>query len=482
MDRRKFLKNSLKSATTLTLPLGLLSVTGCAALDRYFEIEKSDYAKEVLIFGGGVSGLSAAYFLKKNGIPYRVFEGSGRMGGRVLSQRFPAPVRSIDLGARYVDSMDQYAIELIKEMNVDLEEAPIQKNAYFFCMNKDVMSYKSILANYSPTIKAWNKELARIRKLTDQLTNEPYNEEIMGQLTSYDKISFSDIVNDSKLDFKGRSIFKSWAEMHFQKKATEISFLEWLYHFEKLILSSKRMYLPNGMAQFVDILSQRVSGVIPNYSMQQDSKLVEISRQQERWVCHIQTKDGLKKLSSPFVILALPFNQIKDIKGIDQVFTNKDFKNAIQQAQFKSNYRLFYKTTQKSSKENGEYNFFETHRFKVTKEDYVYTLDLDAPVEANEVNVMKSQMSAVFGLKDFDEINSYSWTEHPKVNGSELKLNGNALLSIKKAYLENWDRMTLQLVGDYLISPGGANLNDCIRTARRASKILMTQVLEKEWT
>tara|TARA_B110001454_G_scaffold219202_1_gene252023 strand:- start:113938 stop:115374 length:1437 start_codon:yes stop_codon:yes gene_type:complete len=478
MNRRKFLKNSVNSAKAL----GLLSVTGCAALDRYFEIEKSDYSKEVLIFGGGVSGLSAAYFLKRNGVPYRVFEGSSRMGGRILSQRFPAPVTSIDLGARYVDSMDQDAIELIKEMNVDLEEAPIRKNSYFFCMNKDVMSYKSILAAYSPTIKAWNKELARIRKLTDQLTDEPYSEEIAHGLAAYDKISFSDIVNDSKLDFKGRSIFKSWAEMHFQKKATEISFLEWLFHFEKLTLSSKKMYLPNGMTQFVDILSQRVSGVIPNYSMQQDSKLVEISRQKERWVCHIQTKEGLKKLSSPFVILALPFNQIKYIKGIDQIFTNKDFKKAIHQAQFKSSYRLVYKTTQKSAKENGEYYFFETNRFKVTKEDHVFTIDLEGPIEAADTGIMKSQMASVFGLKDFDEINFYSWTQHPQVNGSELKLDSSSLLSIKKAYLENWDRMSLQLVGDYLISPEGASLNDCIKTARRASKSLMTQVLEKDWT
>jgi hypothetical protein len=482
MNRRKFLKNSMNSTAALGLPFGLLGVTGCAALDRYFEIEKSDYVKEVLIFGGGVSGLSAAYFLKKNGIPYRVFESSGRMGGRVLSQRYPAPVTSIDLGARYVDSMDQDAIELIREMNVDLEDAPIRKNAYFFCMNKDVMSYKTVLAAYSPTIKAWNKEMARVRKLTDQLTNEPYSEEIVNQLSAYDKISFSDVVNDSKLDFKGRSIFKSWAEMYFQKKATEISFLEWLYHFEKLTLSSKKMYLPNGMAQFVDILSQRVSGVIPNYSMQQDSRLVEISRQQERWVCHIQTKDGVKKLSSPFVIVALPFNQIKYIKGIDQVFTNKDFKNAIHQAQFKSSYRLVYKTTQKSLRENGEYHFFETNRFKVTKEDHVYTIDLEVPVEAGGVGVMKSQMSAVFGLKDFDEINFYSWSQHPQVNGSELKLNSGALLSVKKAYLENWEHMTLQLVGDYFISPVGASLNDCIRTARRASKSLMTQVLENDWT
>lgn len=478
MDRRKFLKNSIDSAKALSL----LGLTGCAALDRYFEIEKSDYSKEVLIFGGGVSGLSAAYFLKKNGIPYRVFEGSSRLGGRVLSQRFPTPVTSIDLGARYVDSMDQDAIELIKEMNLDIEEAPIPKNAHFLCTNKDVMSYKSVLAGYSPTIRSWNKELARIRKLSDQLISDPFNEDVISGLTAYDKISLADIVSDSKLDFKGRAIFKSWAEIHFQKRATDISFLEWLYYFEKLTLSSKKMYLPSGMNQFVDILSQRVNGVIPNYNMQIDSKLVEISRSQDRWMCHIQTKDGIKKLSSPFVILALPFNQLKFIKGIENVFTNKDFKNAIYEAQFKSHYRLVFKTTQKSAKDNGDYYFFESNRFKVTKEDYVFMIDLEVPAEPSELNVMKSQMANVFGVKDFEEINFFSWTQHPQVNGSELKLNRGTSLSIKKAYLENWDRMTLQLVGDYLISPDNASLNDCVKSARRAARSLTAQVMEKDLT
>lgn len=478
MDRRKFLKNSVNSAKALSV----LSLTGCAALDRYFEIEKSDYSKEVLIFGGGISGLSTAYFLKKNGIPYRIFEGSNRMGGRVLSQRFPAPVTSVDFGARYVDSMDQDVVELIKEMNVDLEEAPFQKNAHYFCMNKDVMSYKSVLTAYSPTIKSWNKELARIRKLTDQMAQDPYNEEVINGLIAYDKISFSDILNDSKLDFKGRAIFKNWAEIHFQKKTVEISYLEWLYHFEKITLTSKKMYIPSGMNQFVDIISQRVSGVIPNYSMQLDSKLVEISRQKERWICHIQTKDGIKKLSSPFIVLALPFNQLKYVKGIDQIFTNKEFKDAIFQAQFKSHYRVVFKTVSKSAKENGDYYFFESTKFKVTKEDHVFTVDLEAPTTQNDIGTMKVQMAAVFGVKDFDEINFYSWTQHPQINGSELKLNPKTMLAIKRSYLENWDRMTLQLVGDYLLSPDGSSLNDCVKSAHRASKNLTTLVLEKDWT
>jgi hypothetical protein len=477
MDRRKFLKNSINSAKALSL----LSLTGCAVLDRYFEIEKSDYSKEVLIFGGGISGLCSAYFLKRNGVPYRIFEGSSRIGGRVLSQRFPPPTGGIDLGARYVDSLDQDIVELIKEMNLDLEEAPMTKNAHFFCMNKDVVSYKSLFTSYASTIKVWNKEQARIHKLADQWAQVPEEKWIITELQAYDRISFGDILNDSKLDFKGRAIFKNWAEIHFQKKISDISYLEWLAHVEKLTLASKKMYLPNGMSQFVDILGQRVSGVIPNYNMQLESKLIEIVRSQDRWLCYIQTKEGIKKLSSPFVILALPFNQLKTIKGIENVFTNKDFREAIMQSQFKSHYRLVFKASQKSTKENGSYYFFESNKFKVEKEDSIFSVDIDAPADQSMVSALKSQMTTIFGVKDFEEINFYSWTQNPQINGSELKLTANALLAIKSAYQESWERMTLQLAGDYLISPGQANLNDCVKSAAMATKHITSLVQEKEW-
>lgn len=70
---------SVKSISLATVASG--AFTGCAALDRYFEIEKYKFDKEVLIFGAGIAGLTTAYYLKKNKIPYRLFEASSRTGG-----------------------------------------------------------------------------------------------------------------------------------------------------------------------------------------------------------------------------------------------------------------------------------------------------------------------------------------------------------------------------------------------------------------
>src|SRR5881628_981977 len=43
--------------------------------------------KEVAIIGAGITGLTAAFYLKRKGIPVSVYEASGRVGGVIQSLR-----------------------------------------------------------------------------------------------------------------------------------------------------------------------------------------------------------------------------------------------------------------------------------------------------------------------------------------------------------------------------------------------------------
>jgi oxygen-dependent protoporphyrinogen oxidase len=43
--------------------------------------------KSVSIIGAGITGLTAAFYLKRNGIPVTVYEASGRVGGVIQSLR-----------------------------------------------------------------------------------------------------------------------------------------------------------------------------------------------------------------------------------------------------------------------------------------------------------------------------------------------------------------------------------------------------------
>lgn len=74
---------------------------------------------DVLIVGGGLSGLSTAYQLKKSGISYRVLELAPRVGGRVRTGSYPEKLHAEVGLAEFWDGNP--ALEIIKELKVPME-------------------------------------------------------------------------------------------------------------------------------------------------------------------------------------------------------------------------------------------------------------------------------------------------------------------------------------------------------------------------
>jgi monoamine oxidase len=130
--RREFIRKSTLAAAALTLPLG-----SCSGLRK----------PVIAIIGGGISGLTAAYQLKKAGIEATLYEASGRTGGRVLTvEDGVIEGAHIDLGAEFVDSVHDDIISLSKELNVELLDMRLDKlipKAYYFdgklMLEKDVV-------------------------------------------------------------------------------------------------------------------------------------------------------------------------------------------------------------------------------------------------------------------------------------------------------------------------------------------------------
>ncbi len=130
--RREFIRKSALATVALALPLG-----SCISSRR----------PAIAIIGGGISGLNAAYQLKKNGIDAIIYEASSRTGGRVLT--VPDGViegAHIDLGAEFVDSVHDDIISLSKELNVELLDMRLDKlipKMYYFdgklMLEKDVV-------------------------------------------------------------------------------------------------------------------------------------------------------------------------------------------------------------------------------------------------------------------------------------------------------------------------------------------------------
>ena len=72
---------------------------------------------DVLVVGGGLAGLTAAYKLQKRGLKVKVLEKESRIGGRAASSEFDA---NISIGAEFFTTKYTNTINLCKELGIEL--------------------------------------------------------------------------------------------------------------------------------------------------------------------------------------------------------------------------------------------------------------------------------------------------------------------------------------------------------------------------
>uniref|UniRef100_T1IN90 Amine oxidase n=1 Tax=Strigamia maritima TaxID=126957 RepID=T1IN90_STRMM len=84
---------------------------------------------QVVVIGGGISGLTAAKLLHEEKINVIVLEAQDRVGGRTFTKRDPPRVKYVDIGGAYVGPTQNHILRLAKELNVETykinEDKPI---------------------------------------------------------------------------------------------------------------------------------------------------------------------------------------------------------------------------------------------------------------------------------------------------------------------------------------------------------------------
>ncbi|MDC3960263.1 flavin monoamine oxidase family protein [Polyangium jinanense] len=131
-DRRRFLELLSVAGVAVYLP-------GCGPDDGNPPTNPPASTKKVLVLGGGLAGLSAAYELMKKGWDVTVLEAQTRVGGRVHTQHEGFENgQYAELGATRIPDVHDHTIGYVEELGLKLEEFPDGTPLYYLGGNRFV--------------------------------------------------------------------------------------------------------------------------------------------------------------------------------------------------------------------------------------------------------------------------------------------------------------------------------------------------------
>ncbi len=334
-SRRHFVQNTVMAS------VGASVLPGCALMDRFFGLEKLQLDQEVLVIGAGAAGLMAAYELKKAGVPFRLFEASSRVGGRVYTlENFDSEDHIAEMGAEYFEEDHKLIFDLCKELNLPVDEVRWEnglEKQLTFSRGKILTSKETTSRLQNLTTNLIRLKIKLVGDRNEMVT--PFNFQEFQDAQYFDNLSVEDLLKKVALNVDADSlkVFEASCVAQFGRSLDKISSLHLLNALDLESRGQKALYrVRYGNQRLLRTLYHRVSSVMPNFYVRLDSPLVEIEEKNEYFQCFFKTPQGRKKYEARQIILALPVNQYKNVKGFDKLQISSLKKEAITKVQLAS--------------------------------------------------------------------------------------------------------------------------------------------------
>lgn len=293
--RRAFLKTA---AGLVTLPL----LAACTTRET-----------KISIIGGGLAGLRAAWQLKKSGIPFNLFEATGRTGGRVLSIADAVHDGSaVDFGAEYVDATHSELLEVAKELNVtitDLRNDTLRSRSYFF--QGRFLEESDIVQALVPFAESIQKD---IESLPEELHYR--NASAMERL---DKQSVTGYLTSLGISGWLYDFLEMATASEYTMEATEQSAINFLVmlstpiqydeHYHLFGSYHEVMKISGGSSMLADALAAQV-----NVHIKTGHVLKKIDRTETGYQLHLETETGLLIADADMILLTLPFRALSRVE------------------------------------------------------------------------------------------------------------------------------------------------------------------------
>lgn len=333
LSRRKFLGDMAKAATLI----------GVGGLYQSCATQSNERTQpEIAIIGAGIAGLHAAYVLKQSGITANVYEGSPRIGGRIMSvPDMMGPGLWTEMGGEFIDSTHTDMLNLCTHFNLplldrlELSESSLEEYAYYF--NGQHYHMKDVLLALHPYAPQIKKDIG---SLSEEINYRQFSETDR----RLDNMSIMEYIDSLGVTGWFRSFIYNSYTAEYGMEATEQSAISFLSVFDpgddneyKLYGSSDERYsVIGGNLQICEALANELKDqVLPNHFLTAIKQRPDNTYRLD----FKMTGSGNISATADIVLCTLPFTVLREVNI--QVPLPSWKMNTIRNLGYGSNSKLF---------------------------------------------------------------------------------------------------------------------------------------------
>ncbi|MFK7771835.1 MAG: flavin monoamine oxidase family protein [Saprospiraceae bacterium] len=128
-------------------------------------------AKKIIILGAGLTGLSIAYLLKKNGITTHIIEARNRVGGRVETIK-GNQASPMEMGATWFGKKHQHLMTFLEKLNIGIFQQYMHGTTFFETMSFAPPQKFEVPASEEPSFRIQGGTSSLIFKLATEIGME----------------------------------------------------------------------------------------------------------------------------------------------------------------------------------------------------------------------------------------------------------------------------------------------------------------------
>lgn len=314
LSRRRFLEYS----AALAVAPAFMRCGATGSVDTTDSSKDTSASERIVIVGAGIAGLHCAYRLKQKGIAATVYEATGRVGGRMFTERsiFPDGM-SCELGGEFIDTTHETLLDLAEELGIELVDfATDDKSltplvAWF---DGKLLTENDILTGFAPIAEKIDEALAT---LTDQDDLYVYYDKHNGG-AALDAMSLSGWLDSIGASGSVRKLLETAYVIEYGLDATETNCLNMLFlistdtnEFKEFGESDERFRAKEGN----DIFTTKLAEKIGKDSIELNSQLLSIKENANKtYTLVFSTDAGTNEVIADRVVLAFPFSVLRNLE------------------------------------------------------------------------------------------------------------------------------------------------------------------------